>query len=174
MEKTCKVCARTLAIDEFYRNTKGTARQSKCKECARAAVRKNRKEKLDYYRAYDRDRGKLPHRKALCSRMGKRWRGSANGYDWQRKQRAKYPTKYKARNALSNAIRDGRIERKPCGGCGSPCSCAQRRLSQAASGALVMYSMPWCRARGQERAMAPSNGRFDPSLCDGARTEADR
>lgn len=33
--------------------------------------------------------------------------------------RAKYPERYKARNTLNNAIRDGKITRQPCAICGS-------------------------------------------------------
>jgi len=32
--------------------------------------------------------------------------------------REKYPEKYRARTAVSNAIRDGKLLREPCSGCG--------------------------------------------------------
>ena len=46
--KKCKACSVDFDESEFYKG------HAKCKPCTRAAVRRNRVEKLDYYRAYDR------------------------------------------------------------------------------------------------------------------------
>jgi hypothetical protein len=56
-------------------------------------------------RKYEEARFRTPHRKAKL-------------IEYQRKRRARDPVKYKARSAVSNALRDGRIFRKPCR-CGS-------------------------------------------------------
>jgi ribosomal protein S27AE len=93
----------------------------KCKECTRTDVRRNRAAKLDYYRQQDRERGKHPHRKELVRRTRERLEAERPGYHAEqlRRTRAKYPLKYKARKALGNAIRDGRITRQPCERCGA-------------------------------------------------------
>ena len=87
----CKGCGLEKAPSLFYKSN-----LSKCKECVRAQVRKNRKEKLDYYREYDRDRG---------ARQDK---------DYLKGYREKYPNKYKAHNAVNNAIRDGKLINPDC------------------------------------------------------------
>lgn len=77
----------------------------KCKECTKADVRENRSNRREYYSNYDRERFKRPERK-------KQFVASL------RRQRIANPQKAKARNAVSNAIRDGRLFKLPCEFCG--------------------------------------------------------
>ena len=73
-----------------------------CKECRKARVMANRKANLDYYRAYDRERG---------ARQPPEYLGE---------YRAKNPEKYKAHGAVNNALRDGRLDKlDACESCGS-------------------------------------------------------
>ena len=105
--KKCFKCQRELPRCEFYKHPQmSDGLLGKCKECACRDVRANRKRRLGYYRNYDiarfRDnaarRESVYARNAICA--------------------AKSPEKVKARTALSNAVRDGRIERLPCEQCG--------------------------------------------------------
>ena len=91
----CKICGET---DEgkFY-----TSIRTYCKEHWKARARRNREKRIEYYRAYDRLRSKTEDRKQHISRNTKR-------------QRSANPEKYKARTAVSNALRDGRLTREPC------------------------------------------------------------
>lgn len=77
----------------------------RCKECHKAAVRANyaanRKEKSDY----DAARAQTPKRKAQAA-------------EWQKERRKREPQKYKARSAVGNALRDGRLTKSPCA-CGA-------------------------------------------------------
>lgn len=110
----CKSCETGKPATEFY-----ASNQSRCKECVKASVRANRQEKADYYRAYDRKRYRDdPERAAHCHAMG-RTIPMAERVEKQRERRAADPQKYKARLAVSNALRDGKIQRKPCFFCGS-------------------------------------------------------
>jgi hypothetical protein len=64
--KRCKKCLLFKPMDEFYRHKEmADGRFSACKLCARKAVAANRKAKAKYYRQYDLDRCKLPHRREL-------------------------------------------------------------------------------------------------------------
>jgi len=78
-----------------------------CKECHKRKMRqyhwKNRDERL----RYERRRNQTPKRKAALTASGKR-------------QRKANSQKYKARNAVSNAKRDGKIVQQPCVKCGNP------------------------------------------------------
>jgi hypothetical protein len=74
---------------------------NKCKECNKRDVRKNRRDKVEYYREYDRERG------------------NRQGVDVVRKYRAKNQAKYRAHCKLNNALRYGKIQKQPCEICGS-------------------------------------------------------
>jgi hypothetical protein len=45
-------------------------------------------------------------------------KGTSRLIELQRRRRAHYPERYKARNLVNNAIRDGRLIREPCEICG--------------------------------------------------------
>lgn len=105
--KTCIACGERKQLDEFYRHPQmADGHLGKCKECQKAAVRKNYAEKRDRYAAYERKRNKTPERKAKSAQYIK-------------KRRRLFPEKAKAWNAVSNAVRDGRLARGPCAVCGS-------------------------------------------------------
>jgi len=97
----CRVCKWVKPADAFYPYQGG-----ECKECTRKRVKQKRMEKIDYYRAYDRERGKLPHRVANTKRVVTAW-----------KQR--HPQRRAAQVALGNAVRDGRVQPWPCMVCGA-------------------------------------------------------
>ena len=66
-------------------------------------VRANRKKNLEYYRAYDRERG------------------NRQDIGYIREYRDQNPRRYKAHNAVNNALRDGRIRKlDACEHCGNP------------------------------------------------------
>lgn len=87
----CNVCGSNKAPTYFYKNDRT------CKLCRCAKVRANRASKIDYYRGYDKKRG------------------FHNSED--NTARCKFPNQYKAQNAVNNAIRDGRLVKRPCEVC---------------------------------------------------------
>ena len=110
--KTCFKCRSVLPVDDFYKHkTMRDGRLNKCKECAKRDAIANRISHLEYYRKYDRERGSRnitsPKPNKEASRKAKNRHAFLN------------PLKTKARNSLSNAIRDGKIKKGPCECCGS-------------------------------------------------------
>lgn len=85
--KTCFKCDVEQPITEFYRHPRmGDGRLGKCKKCTRRDVQENYNGKIEYYRAYDRRRGRRPGPKH----------------------------KEAARNAVNAAIVSGRLVRGNC------------------------------------------------------------
>ena len=110
--KECFKCLKEKPVDDFYRHPGMTdGRIGKCKECTKADVIANRKDKVEYYREYDLDRSKLPHRKALCAKKVAEWHAAD-------RRRAS------CHNAVARAIKAGRLTKQPCSCCGSEKSMA--------------------------------------------------
>lgn len=105
LSKRCFKCNRTLPTDSFYAHPRmGDGHLNKCKECTKADTAANRLAKIEYYREYDRNRGRLP------SRIGKQ---SARTAEW----RKAYPDRWQAQIALNNAVGDGVVKPHPCWVC---------------------------------------------------------
>jgi len=102
MEKQCFKCGEVKDLSCFYKHPHmADGRVNKCKECNRADVRENRRKKIDYYRAYDKKRG------------ARKTKAQITAYN------TAYPSKYKAKIALGNAVRDGKISKATkCESCG--------------------------------------------------------
>lgn len=102
--KTCVKCNRAKPPDEFYSHAESVRRHikfGKCKECARADAHEFRAAKREHYSTYDREREQRPERKQAK-------------VTYQQRHRGRNPDRYKARVAVSNALRDGRLIRSPC------------------------------------------------------------
>ncbi len=127
--KICFKCGIEKPVGEFYRHPKmAGGRSGKCKECTKRDVRENRAARLEYYREYDRSRADRPDRVAARKEYAERLsEGStarlrqvqknllAAKQEWLRRNEDKRA----AHIILSNAVRDGRIEKMPCEICGS-------------------------------------------------------
>jgi hypothetical protein len=78
--RQCFKCVQWKPESEFYGHQQMTAKiLGKCKECTKADVRANRLERLEYYRAYDRQRAKLPHRVSKNTSVTRNWRAKHPG-----------------------------------------------------------------------------------------------
>lgn len=111
MKKICFRCKEPKDVSEFYKHP-GTSDGllGKCKSCTRKDVAKNRADNVDYYREHDRKREQTPERKLAKS-------------IYQERHRYKNTDKYKARTAVGNAIRDGRLIRPDyCSCCDNKCT----------------------------------------------------
>lgn len=121
--KKCRTCREKLPPEQFYRqvgNTDGL--MGTCKECVKARVRAYRANNLKRVREYDRERGGLPHRKDRVRQNYHRRVSTKEGREkeWARvrEEALRHPEQRKARVAVGNAIRDGRLKVQPCERCG--------------------------------------------------------
>ncbi len=112
MRKTCSKCEQNLDSSDFYAHAKSSdGLAGKCKECAKAIARRNRAKRLGYYREYDRRR---------YQKNGRRGEATKEASDRaKRRWSERNPIKRKASQAVSNALRDGRLSRQPCCVCGA-------------------------------------------------------
>lgn len=110
----CKVCG---AKDQsaFYASI-----ATYCKEHWREHVRKNRIAKIDYYQAFDRARGSMPHRVAARKSYQKTPEGRKAHRRATEAWASRFPERRAASNAASNAIRDGKLTKQACFVCGAP------------------------------------------------------
>lgn len=105
-QKRCFKCGEMKPVFQFYKHPMmADGRLNKCRLCTKRDVRENRYAKHAYYRAYDAIRAKTPKRRELSART-------------QARMRIESPGKTKARNRVTNAVRDGRLTKQPCVDCG--------------------------------------------------------
>jgi membrane-associated HD superfamily phosphohydrolase len=103
--KECFKCKTIMPLSEFYKHSAmGDGHLNKCKECAKTDVKKHREDNIEKVRAYDRERGKRPERMAAQVSITRLWRA-------EDKRRAK------AHNAVSQAIKKGKLVRQSCERC---------------------------------------------------------
>lgn len=117
--KTCFKCLQSLPLDAFYKHSAmGDGHLGKCKECTKSDVKNHRAENLERIRAYDKLRASVPHRIAARKEYAKTDAGKAAHKKALHVSKFRFPERAKARNAVSNATRDGRLEKLPCFVCG--------------------------------------------------------
>lgn len=113
--RCCRVCGAIKPHNEFY-----AGQASKCKECVKESVRKNRADKVEYYRAYDKKRFQDdPRVVARHIRYRKTDAGKASMQNARIKSHEKYPEKKHASTLVSRAVRSGKIQKpSSCSACG--------------------------------------------------------
>ena len=105
LNKTCFKCGKIKTIDEFYKHSEmEDGHLGKCKECTKKDVTENYFKNREYYAEYSRKHAMRPEARAAATVS-------------QRKRRARNSDQYKANQTVANAIRDGRLKRKPCEVC---------------------------------------------------------
>lgn len=119
--KACFKCGETKQLSDFYKHPRmGDGHVNKCKECNKQDVRENRKKREDYYNAYDRLRNTEDHRKEYNKRNESKPERQAKIKAYKHEWNKRYDAKKKAATAaVSNALRDGKIEKWPCWVCGT-------------------------------------------------------
>lgn len=123
--KECFKCHETLPLSAFYKHERmGDGLLGKCKECTKRDSRERYRRKMQDQEWAQQER----------ERNRERMREGSMGPNWT-SPLAPPDVKQKARNALSNAVRDGKIIRPDhCGDCG--------KLSKRIHGHHTNYFQP--------------------------------
>jgi hypothetical protein len=110
--KECFKCKTVKPLEEFYKHSQmADGHLYKCKECNKNDATKHRNKNLEKIRAYDRERAKEPERIKAASDINRAWR-------------AEDKRRQIAHNAVSRAVRAGKLARYPCVRCGEDKSIA--------------------------------------------------
>ncbi len=119
MEKLCRWCGQTKQISDFYKHPRmADGHLKKCKECPKANTKKARELNYEYYLEYDRNRSMLPHRVEARKSYSQTTRGKNAHNRAVLKWAGAHPERKNAAIKVSNAIRDGVINKMPCFICG--------------------------------------------------------
>ncbi len=105
MNKICVKCGKEKDITEFYvHNGMSSGRLNYCKVCVRERVR-------NYFHT--------EHGRRINNEWFKTEKGKAKSKRHTQKFRRLNPEKYKALTIANNAVRSGKLIKKPCEVCGS-------------------------------------------------------
>lgn len=117
MDKKCKSCGECKGTEMFYAHPKASdGRDSSCKECRKARVISNRLNNLAYYQEYDRNRpNKEERNKQVKGRTNALYSEDEAFREKVKKTKDAWaernPHKRKAQHTLSNAVRDGKVDK---------------------------------------------------------------
>lgn len=115
---TCNVCGKTKRREGFYDHL-----PSRCKECHKAQVTKNRKKNAEYYLDYDRKRAFRPDRVAARKDYQERKKSDQEFQEKHKIRTAEWrqrnKIKYAAHTLLNNSLKSGDLVKpKICSECG--------------------------------------------------------
>ena len=119
--KTCFKCGIEKSIGSFYKHSAmSDGHLGKCIDCTKKDVLDHRNANIERIQKYDRSRGMLPHRMAAREEYRKTDQGKAVISKLQKKYRKDNPVRYHANGMVSNAVRDGRLNKpETCSRCTS-------------------------------------------------------
>lgn len=161
--KSCKKCGEEKPLDGFYKTTAKDGRDNTCKECRKERVRENRRENIEQYQAYERQRAMLPHRVEMRDRYLSTPEGKAAIYRGTKKYRQNNPIKMQAHNRVSHALRDGRLSRPDgCNACGDTGQRLHAHHDDYAKQLDVRWLCPGCHHQWHAKHGEALNADMDP------------
>jgi ribosomal protein S27AE len=118
--KQCIKCGDLQPLGSFYKHPQmADGHLNKCKDCAKKDVGANYRNNFKHYQQYDQTRAQLPHRVKLREEYAQTIQGKQAKGRAQKTWIIRNPKKREVHIVTGNAIRDGRLTKKPCEICGS-------------------------------------------------------
>lgn len=120
LSKRCFKCLSEKPLSDFYKHAQmSDGHLNKCKECTRLESIKNRLDKIEYYRAYDKARASQPKRVLARKHYTKTESWKISHAKSAKKWASIHPNRRKANVIVGNAVRDGKLNKHPCFICGN-------------------------------------------------------
>ena len=105
--KICRKCSVNKEIENYYKHPQmGDGHLNICIECVKRRTKEWYEKNEEQIRVKEKIRNAKPERRKHLSKNAKEWR-------------IKNPVAYKAQTAVGNALRDGKIFKRPCRFCGT-------------------------------------------------------
>ena len=115
--KPCIACGNEFELDGFYTHSQmADGHLNKCKSCCKKQSTARRQAKLEEIKAYDRKRGKLPHR--LKANRDRQHENPIPHLKANQAYIQRNPDKAAAWLAVADALEDGTLIKQPCEVCG--------------------------------------------------------
>ena len=114
MEKKCFKCGKVKSLDEFYNAGNKDGKSNECKCCARDRIKKREitLRKNPEFVIAERKRGREKYHRLYKGKV------SPGAAEAKKRWAERNTIKRAAHHIVSNAIRDGRMEKKLCEKCG--------------------------------------------------------
>jgi hypothetical protein len=140
-KRICKICGTDNEHSRFYDGV-----TSRCAECHKSAVRKNRMANLSYYTSYDAFRFQAnPSRRAANAKRARTEKAQESLNKSRKKWMLLNQAKRNAHIKLGNAVRDGKIEKpENCSICQSPSSRIHGHHADYSKPLDVLWVCPRC------------------------------
>lgn len=107
IEKKCKCCGKTKALDQFYKNSqRADGHLNRCKDCHSATMKKWRAANADRIREYAREYNNRPDVAKKRTDSIREWKAAD-------------PRIGRCHSAVRNALKAGKLVREPCETCGA-------------------------------------------------------
>jgi hypothetical protein len=108
--KICFKCGEAKPLTDYYKHPRmADGHLNKCKACTKADANKHRADNLEKVQAYDRARASQPHRVEARAAYQQTAAYAASHAKANAAYRERHPDRERARNAVNNAIRDGKL-----------------------------------------------------------------
>lgn len=160
--KTCFKCSTEKPLAEFYpHKAMGDGHLGKCKECTKRDVKLHRERDPEKVREYDRKRANLPHRAVARQLYAKTLTGKLSRKKGSDRWSETNKHKKSANTAVSNAVRDGRLQKEPCFICGDEAE-AHHSMYDEPLAVTWLCPMHHAQAHKEHRAHLRSLGIIKP------------
>ena len=165
--KVCKDCGELKELGQFYKHKQmADGHLNSCKDCVKARVTNHRGENLERIQKYDRNRPNSKERVAKCGEKAKVLRESGDEVFLEKERnriktyRRENEPNYKAHNAVSNALRDGKLFKPAkCEACGDQLELQGHHWSYEEDNWLdVLWLCAECHGKEHKRLNAMKRG----------------
>ncbi len=117
--KICIGCNEELELQAFYKHKDmKDGHLGRCKECCKEVNNANRRQRVEYYRSYDRERSNLTKRVKARSVYAGSKEGRESLKRGKKEWAARNKEKRSAHSIFWNGIKSGKVVKKPCEICG--------------------------------------------------------